>query len=133
MTSLANAELSSELPLRLRISAEFFCDPVWVTGQGVMEDTDGSALGFSNELVQDLREWSEAYNATYNDDDPQEGGPLPADHFVRGFELARRIRQVTPSAWTVIAQDPDSGHEVEVPIGSDPRDSSATCATDGGL
>lgn len=116
MTALANASLNRDLPLQIKISAEYFCDPVWVTGQDVMEDSDGSALGLDDQLVRDLRDWSEAYNATYNDDDPSESAPLPVDHYVRGFVLAARVRREMPPAWTVIAKDPENGKEAEVPF-----------------
>jgi len=79
-----------------------------------MEDSDGSALGLSEQLVDDLRAWSEAYNATYNDDDPHESAPLPRDHFLRGLELAQRVRAETPPLWKVTTKDAENGQDVEV-------------------
>lgn len=126
MTSIADVDLRADLPLQITIAAEYFCDPVWIVGQDVMEVCDGSALGLSEQLVGDLRDWSEAYNATYNSADPRDSAPPPADHFVRGFELAERVCAETPSAWIVITKDPESGQDVEVspPLGGI-RDSEA--------
>lgn len=116
MTALADAHLDATLPLRVRISAEFLCGPVWVTGQDVMEDCDGRSLGLDDDLVRDLLVWSEELDATYNDEDPLDSAPLPADHFWRGYALARRVRSALPAPWTVVVKEPEKLREVELSL-----------------
>jgi len=55
-------------PAHLRLSPSYHCSPLWDHERGSAEDP--ADLGLSESLVERIRAWDAAFQATYSEDDP---------------------------------------------------------------
>lgn len=60
------------LPDRLRLAPEYGCWPTWNDDTG--DNVDPADLGLSDELLTRLRQWDDAWQATFKADDPATSG-----------------------------------------------------------
>lgn len=105
MTSIADVDLRADLPLQITIAAEYFCDPVWIVGQDVMEVCDGSALGLSEQLVGDLRKAPTPARSTTSSPPPSpprtsppSASPFPAPSICDGWRSSPAV--CSPARWS---------------------------------
>ncbi|MCP2164477.1 hypothetical protein [Goodfellowiella coeruleoviolacea] len=104
--------------LVLTLAVEWYEGPFWVLGGG--DEVSGpydtedirDFVALSPELLAEIGEWNEFYQATYNDDDPANSGitePAEARKFdERGRVLAHKLRAEIPDVIKVRYQ-PVSG------------------------
>lgn len=64
---------------RLRLSAEYFCFPVWEVYDGGVQDIDPQTLPVSDQLKCDLVEWQKLHQSSYNDEYPPDSQFLTKD------------------------------------------------------
>ena|SRR4028118_447565 len=88
---------------KLRLSAEYHCNPVW----GDVDDGDfeyqelRDVLHLDTELILDLMQWQNMWDATFVDDDPNSSGFKTKEEAFEfdkiGLDLLWRLRQNLPN------------------------------------
>jgi hypothetical protein len=101
---------------RVKVMAEYCCDPLWACRGDGYENISPEALGVSASLAADLAAWSRAFDSSYDADDPAVSGWSPdvfESHAAEGRALASRLAQERPDL-EVHVWDPASGRAVMI-------------------
>jgi hypothetical protein len=81
---------------KLRLAAEYMASPFFDPAVETMRHVEIGELPISEELKRELSEWDEAYQATFNEDDPSASDLLTEEeiqaHNRVGKELAEKIQ-----------------------------------------
>ncbi len=56
--------------MRVRLSAEYNCHPLWIVETDGLDNVRPKELGLSEELCRAIERWDEAYQRTFVPDDP---------------------------------------------------------------
>jgi len=104
----------------VRVLADYYCFALWVSGEAGYENIAPSAqeLGLSEPLARDLDRWAAEYSATLNEDDPVNSGfeseAAENDFYVRGHQLALRVKRELGESWRVSYFDGALRRDVEI-------------------
>ncbi|MBH8552854.1 hypothetical protein I8751_10835 [Nostocaceae cyanobacterium CENA357] len=58
------------MAVKIKLMADYECDPLWWEDAGKVGNIDPARLPLSQETISRLRKWASAYNATLNWQDP---------------------------------------------------------------
>jgi hypothetical protein len=84
---------------RVKVMADYDCQPLWALDEGLYGDFAPDALGLSPELTHDLKAWAEAFTASVDRDDPATSlwsEDRHREHEARGRSLAERLARERP-------------------------------------
>jgi hypothetical protein len=101
----------------LKLMADHECLPLWRPSASGAENVDPATLPISSELVERLRAWSRAYDATVDRDDPRRSdfeSDEQASAFVdEGAALRRDLERELGNGYRVISHREGQGLEPE--------------------
>ena len=90
----------------IKVMADYRCFPLWHCGGDIVGDLDPAELPISKALQDDLMAWAEAYEESFDWDDPMASRPWTeaetAAYRLAGDRLADRLRAELGPDWTVI-------------------------------
>lgn len=61
---------------KIFLMPEYGCDPIWIEEQGIKKNITSDLLPIKSELIQQITEWNDKFQATFNDEYPPESGFL---------------------------------------------------------
>lgn len=85
------------LPDRLRFAPEYGCWPTWNDDTG--DNVDPADLGLPDELLARLRQWDDAWQATFKPDDPAASGFADDEEAQRWIDEGRAIAGEIERQW----------------------------------
>jgi hypothetical protein len=96
---------------RVKVMAEYQCDPLWSIDEDLYGCFAPADLGLSPELVADFQSWSDAYDNSYDADDPLNSrwtAEQQAAHVAEERALAVRLKRERPDLM-VYVMEPEIG------------------------
>lgn len=85
------------MPKRLRFAPEWNCHPLWDADSG--DTVSPWALPLPADLMFRIEEWDDTWQATYNHDDPREGGFKNDADYQAYLKEGREIAAAIKEAW----------------------------------
>lgn len=91
---------------RIKLMAEYGCSPLWVLEDGDLLSTPAPEdLPVSRALIEDICRWRDAFEATYDADDPRESGFGTKELWVafdtEGQRLHRELKSELGDEWDI--------------------------------
>jgi len=91
--------------IRLRLTSEYLAGPIFCSDQDRMGHIDIEDLPISQKLKAKIREWDDAYQATFNNEYPPDSGFATPDaqlrHQDEGRRLVKLIREELDGIYTI--------------------------------
>jgi hypothetical protein len=101
-------ELDRSQSKRIKVMADYDTHPLWALDEDIYGDFPPEHLGLSSELTRDLNAWADAYQQSFNRDDPANSHWSEAQHAAHAAEarpLAVRLARERPDLMVYVMDD----------------------------
>ena len=102
-------ELDRAQSKRIKVMADYDAHPLWALDENVYGDFPPEHLGLSPELTRDLNAWADAYQSSFNRDDPANSHWSAAQHAAHAAEarpLAVRLARERRDLQVYVLEEP---------------------------